>query len=126
MKPAILGAGPGAGVAIDAAAPCLGLDEPEAHLRQDEQIDFVDGPVAGLQLEVSPGSVRIVVGQSGADEVQTTPFPLVLRQRDDAPTWRFHAIPDSQLLIAQRLDNSSVSPSTCLSKASRSFRLNRR
>ena len=76
---------------VDSPCPRLALDEPEAHLGQDEQIDLVDRPVAGLELEIGPRPVRIVVGQTRADEVQTTPFPLVLRGRDDFPTWRFHA-----------------------------------
>ena len=90
---AVLRAGPRAGVARDSTAPRLALDEPEALLGQDEQIDLVDGPVIGLELEVGPRPVRIVVGQTRADEVQTTPFPLVLRRRDDLPAWRFHEIP---------------------------------
>ena len=42
----------------------LHLDQPEALLGQDEQIDLVDGPVVGLELEVGPGPVRVVVGQT--------------------------------------------------------------
>ena len=53
-----VGPGPGAGVPLDPARPALDLDQPEALLGQDQQIDLVDGPVGGLELEVGPGAVR--------------------------------------------------------------------
>ena len=45
---------------VDAAAPRLALDEPEALLGQDEQIDLVDGPVArsGTRNWPTPGTDR--------------------------------------------------------------------
>ena len=68
---AVLEQCPGADIARNAAAPRLALDEPEALLRQDEQIDLVDGPVIGLELEIGPRPVRIVIGQTGSDEIQS-------------------------------------------------------
>ena len=42
-------------------------------------------PSCGLELEVGPGPVGVVVGQAGADEVQGGPLPRVLRGRDRVP-----------------------------------------
>ena len=57
---AVLRAGPCAGIAPDAARPRLALDQPEAHLGQDEQIDLVDRPVArsGTRSWPTPGTDR--------------------------------------------------------------------
>src|SRR5262249_40888797 len=82
--------------------PRLALHEPEALLRQDEQINFVDGPVSGLELEVGPRPIRIVVGQTRSDEIKTTPFPLVLRWRNDVPAWRFHEFSRRQFSISHQ------------------------
>ena len=102
----------------DAAAPRLALDEPEALLGQDQQIDLVDGPVVGLELEIGPRPVRIVVGQTRSDEVQATPFPLVLRRRDDVPAWRFHftsAFPIRATPVQIGLDSLNLPGSITLS-----------
>ena len=49
-------------------------------------------PSGGLELEVGPGAVRLVVGQAGADEVQRGAFPRVLRGRDRGPVRRHHGL----------------------------------
>ena len=77
-------------LARDPTLPCLALDQPEALLGQDEQIDLVNGPVIGLELEIGPRPVRIVVGQTGRMKSRAS-RSFVLRRSDDFPAWRFHA-----------------------------------
>ena len=78
-------------IARNATMPRLTLDQPEALLRQDEEIDLVDGSVIGLELEIGPRPVGIVVGQTGTHEIKSVSLVVVLRRSDDLPAWGFHA-----------------------------------
>ena len=64
------------------ARPAFDLDQPEALFGQDEQIDFIDCSIRRLELKIGPRPVRVMIGQTRPDEVQTTPFPFILRWRD--------------------------------------------
>ena len=92
--------GPCSSVTPDPPWPTLALDEPEPLLGQDKKIDLVDRTVVGLKFKIRPCPVRIIIRQTLADEIQRTPFPLILRRRDDFPSWRFHT---SSWLVAALL-----------------------
>ena len=70
--------------------PAFDFDEPESLLGKHQQIHFVDCPVMALEFEIRPCPIRVVVRQTGPNKVERTPFPLVLRGRDDFPAWRVH------------------------------------
>src|SRR5487761_1301565 len=70
--------GPRSGVSKEAAGAALDLDEEQSLWREGQQIDFVDAAVFGDELEVRPGAIGLVGGETQADEVQGIPFPGIL------------------------------------------------
>ena len=54
-------------------------------LDEDQQIDLVDTPVVGDELEVGPGAVRLMGRELLPHEIQRIPFPGILRFGDDGP-----------------------------------------
>ena len=85
---------PRALVALHDARAALDLDEVEALRREGEQVDLVDRPVVGDELEVRPRPVRLVVGQPVAHERQRVPLPGERRVGDRLPAGRggFHDV----------------------------------
>ena len=88
--PALVLASPRSSITRNTTGPALDFDQPESLFGQDQKIDLVDRTLVGLEFEIGPRPVRVVIGQSGADKIETAPFPLVLGRRDDVPAWRFH------------------------------------
>ena len=72
-------------VALHDSGPALDLDEVEALRRQDEQVDLVDRPVVGNELEVRPRAVGVVIVQPVAHERERVPLPRELGVRDRLP-----------------------------------------
>ena len=81
-------------VALHGAGAALDLDEVEALRREDEEVDLVDRPVVGDELEVRPRAVRVVIGQPVAHERERLPLPGELGIRDRLPARRgcFHGV----------------------------------
>ena len=75
-------------VALHDSGPALDLDEIEALRSQDEQIDLVDRPVVGNELEVRPRAVGVVIVQPVAHERERVPLPRELGVRDRLPAGR--------------------------------------
>ena len=90
LDTAVLAPSPRAPVTLHDAGLALDLDQVEALGRQDEQIDLVDRPVIGDELEVRPGPVGFVIRQPLAHERQRLPLPRELGFRDCLPARRGH------------------------------------
>ena len=85
---------PRALVALHGVGAAPNLDEVEALGREDEQVDLVDRPVVGDELEVRPRAVRVVIGQPLAHEREGLALPGELGIRDRLPARRgcFHGV----------------------------------
>ena len=71
----LVGPGPGAGVPLDPAGPALDLDQPEALLGQDQQVDLVDGAVGrpGTRSWPRRGRARGRAGRRGRSPARPAP-----------------------------------------------------
>ncbi len=81
---------PGPSVARDPPGAALELDEEQAHLRQDQEVNLVDGAGVRDELEVGPGAEGFLVGEPLSDEVQAPALVLVARMGDRLPVPRHH------------------------------------
>ena len=88
--PAVDLAAPRAGVARDAPAPALDLDEVDLVERHHEQVDFVDAAVLGDELEIRPRAKRLAVRQAGLQVVEGLALPGVFGGGDLDPAGGFH------------------------------------
>ena len=78
-QPAICLPRPRAGVTKETAWATLDLDQEEPLGREDQQIDFVDAPIVGDELEVGPGTVRLMCWKLAAHEIERIPLPGITR-----------------------------------------------
>jgi hypothetical protein len=61
--------------------PALDLDEEESFRGEGEEVDFVDAPVVGDELEVAPSAVGLMSGKPRPHEFERLAFPRVCRLR---------------------------------------------
>ena len=76
---------PRALIAFHDSRAALDLDQVETLRRQHEQVDLVDRPVVGDELEVRPDAVGVVIGQPVAHERECVALPRELGVRDRLP-----------------------------------------
>ena len=84
-RPSLAPPRPGPLIAGHHAGRALDLDQEEPLRRQRQQVDLVDRPVVGEELEVRPDPVGLDVGQAAAHEGQRVPLPRVLGDGHLAP-----------------------------------------
>lgn len=76
---------PGHGVAFERAVPALDLDQEQPLGGEHQEVDLIDAPVLGDDLDIGPGAVGLVIRQPLADERERVALPPVLRGSDLVP-----------------------------------------